>query len=130
MTLRIIEELIDDIDGKRAAETVRFGIDGDMYLIDLSTANARKLRGIYAPFIAAARRPRPGTAVRGRAGARRGAPRDRAALNAARHPQAVSIRAWVRESGYTGWDPGKRGRVPNTVVADYRAAAAANGSAP
>lgn len=32
--------LVDDLDGEPAAETVRFGIDGATYEIDLSTDNA------------------------------------------------------------------------------------------
>ena len=33
---RIITELVDDIDGSKAEETVRFAIDGVEYEVDLS----------------------------------------------------------------------------------------------
>ena len=36
--------LVDDLDGAVADETVEFGVDGKNYEIDLSTANAEKLR--------------------------------------------------------------------------------------
>ncbi len=37
-------QLIDDIDGSQAAETVHFAVDGRMYEIDLSTEHAESLR--------------------------------------------------------------------------------------
>ncbi len=37
-------QLIDDIDGSQAAETVRFAVDGRTYEIDLSTEHAEGLR--------------------------------------------------------------------------------------
>ena len=48
--------LIDDLDGQEADETVEFGIDGKSYEIDLSSANAGKLREALAEFVSSARR--------------------------------------------------------------------------
>jgi Lsr2 len=48
--------LVDDIDGTGADESVSFGIDGRSLEIDLSNENAEKLRAVFAPYIAAARR--------------------------------------------------------------------------
>ena len=39
---RIITELVDDIDGSKAEETVRFAIDGVEYAVDLSEKNAQE----------------------------------------------------------------------------------------
>jgi hypothetical protein len=39
-----IVELIDDIDGSKAEETIAFSFDGTSYEIDLSKKNARALR--------------------------------------------------------------------------------------
>ncbi|MCU1383896.1 MAG: Lsr2-like protein, partial [Acidobacteria bacterium] len=44
MAQKHIVQLIDDLDGGEAAETVTFSIDGTAYQIDLSTRNASKLR--------------------------------------------------------------------------------------
>ena len=55
-TVKIILE--DDIDGGEANETVRFGLDGGQYEIDLSSANATKLRDALRPYVAAGRRAR------------------------------------------------------------------------
>ena len=41
--------LVDDLDGGEADETVTFALDGKTYEIDLTTANADKLRGLLEP---------------------------------------------------------------------------------
>lgn len=41
--------LVDDLDGGEADETVTFALDGKTYEIDLTTANADKLRGLLDP---------------------------------------------------------------------------------
>ena len=48
--VRIILE--DDLDGGPADETIRFGLDGAHYEIDLSSANAARLRDAIRPFVA------------------------------------------------------------------------------
>ncbi|HLU98671.1 MAG TPA: Lsr2 family protein, partial [Thermobifida alba] len=45
--------LIDDLDGGEAGQTVSFNLDGRAYEIDLSDANAARLRKALAPFITA-----------------------------------------------------------------------------
>ncbi len=52
--VRIILE--DDLDGGPAEETVRFGLDGAHYEIDLSSANAARLRDAIRPFASKGRR--------------------------------------------------------------------------
>src|SRR5690242_16832454 len=54
MAKRVIHELIDDMNGQPADESVTFGLDGVQYEIDLTTKNAAKLRSALAPFVAAA----------------------------------------------------------------------------
>src|SRR5215210_4474734 len=56
MAQRVNVVLVDDIDGSDAAETVSFGLDGVQYDIDLSAANADKLRESLAGYIGHARR--------------------------------------------------------------------------
>jgi len=67
--VRIILE--DDLDGGPADETIRFGLDGAHYEIDLSSANAARLRDAIRPFVAKSRR------VQGTATQRTRAPRGR-----------------------------------------------------
>ena len=56
MAQRIQAYFIDDIDGSEAEGTVRFGLDGAEYEIDLSTAHAKELRNAFARYTQAARR--------------------------------------------------------------------------
>jgi hypothetical protein len=44
MAQRVTVELEDDLDGGPADETLRFGLDGTDYEIDLSKKNASKFR--------------------------------------------------------------------------------------
>lgn len=50
---------IDDIDDIEAAETVRSGLDGRDYEIDLSTVTAEQLREVLALYSSAARKVAP-----------------------------------------------------------------------
>ena len=56
MAQKITVALEDDIDGGPADETVRFGLGGADYEIDLSRKNAAAFRRQLAPFIEHARR--------------------------------------------------------------------------
>ena len=56
MAQKIQTLLIDDIDGSAAEGTVRFGLDGAEYEIDLNAGHARELRDAPARYVDAARR--------------------------------------------------------------------------
>ena len=45
MATRRLVTGVDDVDGSGDAHTVRFGLDGEVYEIDLIDAHARKFRG-------------------------------------------------------------------------------------
>ena len=47
---------IDDLDGSEAEGTVRFGLDGAEYEIDLNAEHAQELRDALARYVGAARR--------------------------------------------------------------------------
>ncbi len=51
MAKTVIVKLTDDIDGGDADETIHFALDGKSYEIDLSAANASKLRDAIKPYI-------------------------------------------------------------------------------
>jgi hypothetical protein len=106
MASKVIVTLEDDLDGGPAQETVRFGVGGAEYEIDLSKKNARAFRKQLAPYLEHARR-----AGRGRRRPSGAAPgRERAG----------DIRAWASQQGIT---VSGRGRIPASVVAQYDAAA-------
>jgi len=106
MAQKIQVILIDDTDGSSADETVRFGLDGVNYEIDLTSENAAKLRDSLAPWVSSARRSG------GRRVARRGAGRSNSS-------DASRVREWARANGYTVSD---RGRIPAEVREAYEAA--------
>jgi hypothetical protein len=58
MAKRVKIIMTDDIDGGEATQTVRFGLDGREMEIDLTDANAIKLRKALLPYISAGRRVR------------------------------------------------------------------------
>jgi hypothetical protein len=111
MAQKHIVQLIDDIDGGDAAETVTFGLDGASYAIDLSAKNAAKLRDALAPFVANARRGSrgPGRPAGSRRG--RGARSDR--------EQTQAIREWARKNGHK---VGEKGRIPAHILEAYHSA--------
>jgi hypothetical protein len=58
MAIRVDFLLKDDLDGTVSPDvsTVMFGLDGSIYAIDLTVANAARLRRHLAAFVEAARR--------------------------------------------------------------------------
>ncbi|MCX5195837.1 Lsr2 family protein [Streptomyces sp. NBC_00249] len=99
--------LVDDLDGGEADETVTFALDGKTYEIDLTTANAEKLRGLLDPYTKGGRR----TGGRASAGRAKGA---RAATSG--NPDTAEIRAWAKSKGMSVND---RGRVPAEIREAY-----------
>lgn len=116
MAQKVMVSLVDDLDGGTAAETVGFGLDGKTYEIDLSSANASKLRDALAEFVAAARRAGSSgrRARRAPSATFGGAPR-----GAADREQNQAIRDWARNQGM---DVSKRGRIPAEVLDAYNKA--------
>ena len=107
MATRIAVALEDDLDGGPADETVRFGIGGSEYEIDLSKRNAKAFRKGLAPFTDRARK------------AGRGQRRRPARASSARE-HSGDIRAWAKAQGIAVSD---RGRIAASVVEQYEAAA-------
>lgn len=110
MATKTIVRIIDDLDGAELdegkGESLRFGLDGVEYELDLSDANAAALRELIGPYIDAGRR----TGGRRRTGG---------------HTRQVStdvdtraVRAWANARGI---EVSSRGRIPQHVVDRYRA---------
>ncbi|MHA7154245.1 histone-like nucleoid-structuring protein Lsr2 [Arthrobacter sp. TMN-50] len=96
--------LIDDLDGGEADETVRFGLDGVQYEIDLSKTHAKELRSALSNYVS---------------GARRSAPVKARVATPGRNPEPALVREWARANGY---NVSTRGRVNTVIVQAYRAA--------
>jgi hypothetical protein len=100
---------IDDLDGSAAEGTVRFGLDGTEYEIDLNAKHAQELRDALARYVGGARRV-GGAARRPARGARRGSA---SGLN------STEVREWAKAQGIEVKD---RGRVPAELVVKFKAA--------
>ncbi|EFC79000.1 Lsr2 family protein [Parafrankia sp. EUN1f] len=110
MAQKTVISLIDDITGEAADETVRFGLDGAQYEIDVTAANAAKLREALAPFVSKARRAtsKPANGKPAASGISRRA-----------DEHITRIRNWARANGYQVSD---RGRMSKDVVEAYNKA--------
>jgi hypothetical protein len=104
MAQRVVVTLSDDLDGGEAEETVAFGLDGKAYEIDLSTANADKLRNALTPYLQAGRRR-----------SRSGKTYQRTTIA----PDPAAVRAWARSRGM-GVPP--RGRIPQRIYDAFNSA--------
>src|ERR1700760_3429713 len=101
MAQKIQTLFIDDLDGSQADGTVRFGLDGTEYEIDLNAGHAQALRDALARYVRAA----------GRAGGGRG--------RRAAGRDSIEVREWATAQGIEVKD---RGRVPADVAARFTAA--------
>ena len=111
MAQRVSVNLVDDIDGGSAVETIRFALDGAEYEIDLGKRNADRLRAAMADYIGGGRRLVKTT------GRGRGRTVVQRRVEVAADPRAV--RAWAKANKVAVPD---RVRIPLAVLDRYRAA--------
>lgn len=109
MAQKIQTLFIDDLDGGEAEGTVRFGLDGTEYEIDLNTEHAQALRDALARYVGAARRA--GGSARRPARSGRRAPTGGV--------DSTEVREWAKAQGI---DVKDRGRVPAELVVKFKAA--------
>jgi len=100
---------IDDLDGSEAEGTVRFGLDGTEYEIDLNAEHAQALRDVLARYVHAARRAGGGARRPARGGRRA----------SAGGVDSTEVREWAKAQGI---DVKDRGRVPAELVVKFKAA--------
>lgn len=114
MARQTIVKLVDDLDGTVAQETVRFGLDGREYEIDLSAKNAKKLRADLAVYV------ERGSKLSARvAGGRQRARGGNAGARVDRE-QNQAIREWAIGQGY---DIAGRGRIKQEIVEAFHRSA-------
>jgi hypothetical protein len=105
---QVITTLIDDLDGSTAEETVRFGLDGVSYEIDVSGRNGSKLRRAFEPYITAGSRIGRGGIV---------GPTGPGKASAARRGENAAVRVWAAKHGY---QVNERGGIPAAIVDAYQ----------
>lgn len=106
MASKTVIELIDDIDGSPATETIPFSLDGVAYEIDLSDVNAKTLREGLTPYINAGRR----VGGRKNTGAK---------TSTANKVDTKAVREWAKSHGL---EVGEYGRIPRSIIERYEAA--------
>ncbi|MEU0792438.1 Lsr2 family protein [Amycolatopsis sp. NPDC005961] len=123
MAQKVLVEIVDDLDGGTATQTVPFALDGVSYEIDLSDENAQALRDEFARYIEAGQRT-GGRRIRVAAGqSTTGSGSSRgASTSAASREHNQQVRAWALANGY---EVSERGRISNEIYAAFEAARAA-----
>lgn len=106
---RVIEVFHDDLDGTEGASTVKFGLDGKSYEIDLSGKNEKALRKVLAKYLDAATPVANASAAQGRRKYGTGPVRR----------DTKHIREWLRGQGVEISD---RGRIPTDLMQRYEVA--------
>ena len=109
MAQKVQTLFIDDLDGSEADGTVRFGLDGTEYEIDLNAKHTQQLRDALARYVAAGRPASASTRRPARSG-------PKATASA---PNTTEVREWAKAQGI---DVKDSGRVPAELVIKFKAA--------
>lgn len=104
MAQHVVIELIDDLDGSEAIETVRFSLDGVSYEIDLNAGHTIELRDFLERYRTAARRTGGRIAKQSTA--------------AASGTDVKAVRRWALENNVP---VNPRGRIKDDVVRQFEA---------
>ncbi|MCU1633109.1 MAG: Protein lsr2 [Micrococcaceae bacterium] len=106
MAQRVQVQLVDDLDGEEATETVRFSLDGTDYEIDLTQKNADSLRSALAEYVDKGRK-----GGSGQPSANTKAPSFRS-----KREDTQQIRQWAQDNGR---NPSSRGRITQSIIDAY-----------
>lgn len=109
MAQKVEVQLIDDLDGGAADETVSFGLDGTQYVIDLNSKNAKRLRESIIKYVDAARKEKAGRTVG------RGTGRKTMSVG----PNTSDVREWAKAQGL---EVSERGRIANDLIVKFQEA--------
>lgn len=105
MVQKIVQTLIDDIDGSLAEHTIPFSLNGIEYSIDLSNANAAAMQRVMEPWITHAQRTGGRKSTKGPL-----------ALTTTPRRNLTAVREWALDNGIEVAD---RGRISADVMAQY-----------
>lgn len=114
MLQRVQVDLVDDLTGEVAQETVRFGLDGKAYNIDLTTENATKLRSTLSGYVAKGRKAT--TSRRNQAGQRTTSSSASTSTSRSKRGESQQIRQGAQDNGH---NPSSRGRVTQSILDAY-----------
>lgn len=106
MAQRVQVQLVDDLSGEEAQETVRFALDGTDYEIDLTTKNAESLRNALSAYVDQGRKASSGKQQSGQ----------KSASSRSKREDTQQIRKWAQDHGY---NPSSRGRITQSIIDAY-----------
>lgn len=114
MAQKVQVHLVDDLNGEEAQETVRFGLDGTEYEIDLTEENAGNLRSALTEYVDKARTAK----TRGRKN--QGGQKSTTTSGSGRSKEETQqIRQWAQDNGH---NPSSRGRITQSIIDAYNQA--------
>lgn len=119
MAQRVQVNLIDDLNGEDAQETVRFGVDGVNYEIDLTTENAEKLRSALSEYVGKGRKASSGRKNQGGQSAPSSSSSLSSSTSRLKREETQRIRQWAQENGHS---PSSRGRITQSIIDAYNTA--------
>ncbi len=115
MARRALVHLVDDLDETIIedgdGQTVRFGLDGTAYELDLTNENADEMREALARYVEAARKTGSDRPARARSTGR--------SRSSKSDVSPVAVREWAKANGI---EVSARGRIPQSVVEQFKAA--------
>lgn len=110
MAQKVETVFIDDLDGSKADTTIRFGLDGTDFEIDLNTTHADELRKAAQRYIQAGRKV---------SNARRSTRSTSRRSTTSSGASSSEVREWAKSEGY---EVKERGRIPAELVVKFQAA--------
>ena len=113
MAQKVHVQLVDDLNGEEAHETVRFGLDGTNYEIDLTGDNAHNLRSTLGEYVDKARKAN----TSGRRG--QGGQKTTSTGSGRSKEETQAIRQWAQDNGH---NPSARGRITQSIIDAYNQA--------
>ncbi|KNC18344.1 hypothetical protein AC792_12680 [Arthrobacter sp. RIT-PI-e] len=113
MAQKVQVHLVDDLNGEEAHETVRFGLDGTDYEIDLNEDNAHQLRSTLSEYVDKARKARTGNRKS------QGGQRTTSTGSGRSKEETQAIRQWAQDNGH---NPSARGRITQSIIDAYNQA--------
>jgi hypothetical protein len=122
MAQKVHVEVLDDLDGSEAAETVAFTLDGVSYEVDLSAENAEALRGEFERYVLAARRVGGRRARTGFGRAAENGGRSAGAERGNSREYNRAVREWAAANGH---EVAERGRLSTELISAYDTAQSA-----
>ncbi len=115
MAERVTIQLLDDLDGSEATESIRFAWEGRSLVVDLNQKNADKFRKAIEPFATVAR----ADGVVEAPAPRRGRPAGSTNREKPERDYDIKdLRAWAAERKI---ELSSRGRIAAEIVAQYKA---------